>query len=199
MFVFAYRLHHRQRCCSIIRAPCHPPRAPMEMTATAVLTMAARPVPHLAGLARGSLNLAVLVKRCGCGCCSRACRCFVLDFPPARSSRSPHICVLTHMFARTQLHTHVHFAHTHLTCTSAHTCSHTRVRTCMCTHACPHTHIRARLSAHAGLIHKFHAHAHVHTSAHTLPHFLGAWSPGLCLSTDVLAAGEQFGFGLRRG
>jgi hypothetical protein len=24
-----------------------------------------------------------------------------LDFPPARSSRSPHICVLTHMFART--------------------------------------------------------------------------------------------------
>ena len=169
MFVFAYRLRHCQRCCSIIRAPCHPPRAPMEMTATAVLTMAARPVPHLAGLARGSLNLAVLVKRCGCGCCSRACRCFVPRFP-ARSSRSPHICVLTHMFARTQLHTHVHFAHTHLTCTSAHTCSHTRVRTCMCTHAYPHTHVRDRLFARAGLVHIFartcpRTHVCAHTSA----------------------------------
>ena len=70
-----------------------------------------------------------------------------------RSPRSPHICVLTHMFARTQLHTHVHFAHTHLTYTSAHTCSHTRVRTCMCTHAYPHTHVRDRLFARAGLVH----------------------------------------------
>ena len=177
MFVFAYRLHHRQRCCSVIRAPCHPPRAPMEMTATAVLTMAAMPVPHLAGLARGSLNLAVLVKRCGCGCCSRACRCFVPRFPtrsiPSLAAHMrPDTYVRTHTTAHTCPRTRV-FAHTHLTRTSAHTCPHTRVRTCMCTHAYPHTHIRARLSAHAGLIHIFaRTCPRTHVCAHTSAFFL---------------------------
>ena len=111
----------------------------MEMTATAVLTMAARPVPHLAGLARGSLNLAVLVKRCGCGCCSRACRCFVPRFP-ARSILS----LAAHMRPDTYVRTHT-TAHTCPLCTHA---SHVHVRAHLFAHACPHMYVHTRISAH---------------------------------------------------
>ena len=170
---------YRQRCCSVIRAPCHPPRAPMEMTATAVLTMAARPVPHLAGLARGSLNLAVLVKRCGCGCCSRACRCFVPRFP-TRSipSLAAHMRPDTYVRTRTTAHTCPRtrvFAHTHIsharprtpvrTRVSAHVCAHTHIRTHASVHACPHAQVSYT---------RLHARVHTHTSALTLPYFLGA-------------------------
>ena len=86
VFAFCLSSQHCRCCRSVIHAPCHHLRA-TKMRAT--MTTAARPVPHLAGLARGSLNLAVLVKRCGCGCCSRACRCFVPRFPTRSRSIDP--------------------------------------------------------------------------------------------------------------
>jgi hypothetical protein len=148
----------------------------------ATMTTAARPVPHLAGLTRGSVDPAVLMKRCGCGRCSRACHCFIPRFL-VRSIPSLAAHLLSHLLTFSTAH-----AHGCRTLTSIHARSCTRVCTCMTAlararthvpahrthvgHACAHTHIRthtcrARLSARAGLIHTFACTCpHTHVCAH---------------------------------
>lgn len=71
-----------------------------------------------------------------------------------------HICVPTHAYTFTGVHTHPH-AHIHI----PHTCTfvgvHMHTLTDVCTHACPHT------CAHSWCTHTC---AHIHTCAHVPPH-----------------------------